>query len=119
MKTPTSVLLLLCLCVPAALVQSQVRRTEPIKVKIKTPKPAVERFRGTVQNFTPTAITVQDLKKFNLVRTFEFTPELQRKLQNRRIENGERVTVRYRKGSDVAVAVKGKVRKEGSPYTRR
>lgn len=93
---------------PAA---AQVREAAPIRVKVKTAKPKVDSFRGEVMNFTPSAVTVRDRHNQALLRTFSFSPELARKVENRRMENGDRVTVRYIRGNDTAVALKGKLRK--------
>ncbi len=113
MKTRTRDLLVVLLLAAPATTWGQVRQTEPIK--IKSPKPALSSFHGEVLNFTPVAITVRDPKNTTLVRTFEFTPELQRKLENRYLENGDRVTVRFVKGGDTAVKLKGKIRRQGPP----
>ena len=80
-------------------------------IKLKGPKQKTNSFRGEVLNFTPVAITVRDRGNFAKVRTFSYTPELTRKLENRRMENGDPVTVHYLRGSDTAVRLKGKLRK--------
>jgi hypothetical protein len=63
-------------------------------------------MRGTVLVFTPRAITIRDLKNFNFVRTFSFAPKLLPKMQKRHYKWGDRVKVKYFRGSDVAVSVK-------------
>jgi len=63
-------------------------------------------MRGTVMVFTQRAITIRDLKNFNLVRTFSFDPKLLPKMQKRHYKWGDRVKVKYLNGSDVAVRVK-------------
>ncbi len=97
---------------------AQVTTGQPVKVKIKAPKARHDTFQGEVMNFTNSAITVRDRKNFALLRTFSFSPELARKLENRRMEPGRRVSVRYIHGSDTAVALKGKIEKEKLPYAR-
>ena len=88
-------------------------------IKIKSPKKSgLEKFKGQVMNFTPVAITVHDLNNFALVRTFRFNPELERKLENRSMENGDKVTVYYLKGGDTAVKLKGKIRRQSSLYVK-
>ncbi len=110
MKTPTKKLLLALWLATAPTLFGQVRQQPTIK--IKSPKPAVEKFHGQVVNFTPVAITVRDPNNTTLVRTFQFTPKLEGKLANHYVENGDRVTVRYLKGSDMAVKLTGKIRKQ-------
>lgn len=109
--------LLVALChwaLPAA--GAQVSTGAPIKLKIKTPKPKLDSFRGEVLNFTPSAITVRDRENMALIRTFGFSPELTRKLENRRMEGGRRVTVRFIRGSDTAVELKGQLSKAESDH---
>ena len=114
MKRRTRVLLLVLWLGALAVPAQELPRTAPIK--IKSPKPALDRFKGDVLNFTSVAITVRDPNNTTLVRTFRFSPELERKLEDRYIENGERVTVRYLKGGDTAVKLQGKIRRQGAPY---
>lgn len=102
--------------VPA--LRAQVSTGKPIKLKIKTPKQKHDSFRGDVMNFTNAAITVRDRNNMALLRTFNYTPELARKVENRRLEPGQRVTVRYIRGTNTAVALNGKLRKEKLPYAR-
>jgi hypothetical protein len=45
------------------------------------------------------------------VRTFRFSPELERKLEGRHVENGRKITVRYLAGSETAVKINGKIQK--------
>ncbi len=90
---------------------AQVREAAPIRVKVRTAKPKVDSFRGDVMSFTPSAVTVRDRHNLALLRTFSFSPELARKVENRRMESGDRLTVRYVRGTDTAVALKGKLRK--------
>ncbi len=114
-----AVSLLICsLFCPSLPLWAQVTTGKPIKIKIKTPKPKRDSFQGEVLNFTPAAITVRDRKNMALVRTFSYSPELAQKLENRRMEPGERVTVVYLRGTETAVEVKGKIRKADLPLIR-
>jgi hypothetical protein len=115
--TMLSVVLLACAAVSAG---AQVTTARPVHLKVKTPKQKTDSFKGQVVTFTNAAITVRDLKNFASLRTFSFSPELARKMENRLIESGERVTVRYVRNSDTAVDLKGKVRKAGEdmPFVR-
>ncbi len=94
---------------------AQVSTGPTIKVKPKIPKPKLDSFRGQVVAFTPAAITVRHRKNQALIRTFSYSPELARRLENRSIENGDRVTVRFIRGTDTATELKGKIRKAGLP----
>ena len=88
---------------------AQVTTTAPIK--LKQPKVKIDRFKGTVVNCTPVAITVRSTADTNRIRTFSFTPQLTRKMENRRMENGAKVNVKYQHMTDTAVALKGKILK--------
>ncbi|MGB7622128.1 MAG: hypothetical protein WBN92_07235 [Terriglobia bacterium] len=63
-------------------------------------------MRGTVEVFTQRALTVRDARQMYVVRTFSFNPKLLQKMQNRSYRKGDRVKVKYLRGSDVAVEVK-------------
>ena len=87
----------------------QVTTSPAIKIKQKT---QIDSFRGEVVNWTPVAITVRDPKNSYTMRTFTFTPELTRKVENRHMEKGSKVTVKHRHMSDTAVSLKGKLLKQ-------
>jgi hypothetical protein len=82
------------------------------KVVYKQPKIKLDTFHGEVVNFTSKAITVRDPKNVYNVRTFDYSPQLEQKLQNRLMEKGAKVTVKYQTRSNVAVVVKGKIIKQ-------
>lgn len=63
-------------------------------------------MRGTVEVFSQRAITVRDEKQMYLVRTFSYDSKLQPKMQKRNYHKGDRVKVKYVRGTDVAVDVK-------------
>jgi hypothetical protein len=63
-------------------------------------------LHGTVEVFTQRAITVRDAKQMYVVRTFSFDPKLLHKMQKRSYKKGDRVKVKYLRGSDIAVEVK-------------
>ena len=85
--------------------------TATATVKLKQPKVKIDSFKGAVVNCTPVAITVRSANDANKIRTFSFTPELTRKMENHHLDNGAKVNVKYRHMSDTAVALKGKIRK--------
>jgi hypothetical protein len=63
-------------------------------------------LQGTVEVFSQHAITVRDAKQMYVVRTFSFDPKLLPKMQKRHYRKGDRVKVKYVRGTDVAVEVK-------------
>ena len=88
---------------------AQAQVTTAPTIKIKQPKPKIDKFKGEVLNSTPAAITVRDPNMTTTVRTFSFDPKLKQRMENRYIENGSRVTVRYIRMSDTAVGLSGKI----------
>ena len=85
-------------------VSAAAQTTPPPKAKTSHGRYAT--MRGTVQVFTLRAITVRDAKNLNLIRTFSFVPKLFKKMQKRRYKWGQRVKVKYYRGTDIAVSVK-------------
>lgn len=89
---------------------AQVTETAPIR--IKAPKPKVERFEGFVMNSTRGAITVRDKDNFNLVRTFNMgdrlRPRWERRYDSEPYQYGDRVKIDYIVGTDTAVKIKGR-----------
>jgi hypothetical protein len=77
-------------------------------IVLKQPKPKYDIYRGDVVNYTSTAITVRDPNNVYNIRTFQFSPGLRSKMENRTIEHGFRITVKVQHASDVAVALRGK-----------
>ena len=80
----------------------QVVTTKPIRVK--QPKTKAEKYKGVVVNWTPVSVTVRPIDSFTLLRTFSFSEALQRKVENRFMESGDRITVHWVKGTDTAHA---------------
>ncbi|PYV41614.1 MAG: hypothetical protein DMG06_16550 [Acidobacteria bacterium] len=64
-----------------------------------------DRFRGSVVVIGPKAITVKSEQNTYLVRTFNYTPQLERKIQSKKPSLGVKVTVHYLRGTDIAVKV--------------
>jgi hypothetical protein len=81
--------------------------TAPVIV-LKQPKTKYDTYRGEVMNYTSTAITVRDPNNVYNTRTFQFSPGLKSKMENRMIEHGFRIEVKVVHASDVAVALRGK-----------
>ncbi len=101
---------LLLLAVPAA---AQVSDSKPVQVE--APKPKKLRFKGEVLSVTRLAITVRSLENTNLVRTFTFSEKLAPKMAkqidaDRSYQHGDRVSVEYLDGTEVALKIKGKPR---------
>jgi hypothetical protein len=64
-----------------------------------------DKFHGTVVNAGPKAITVKSQDNMYRVRTFNYVPELEKKVQNKRPPAGKKVTVRYIRGTETAVSI--------------
>ncbi len=64
-----------------------------------------DKFRGTVVNAGPKAITVKSKENAYLVRTFNYSPPLEKKLQAGKPAPGKEVTVHYLRGTDLATKV--------------
>jgi len=88
---------------------AQVTTTKPIHVK--QPKVLTDKYKGVVVTWTPVSITVRPKESYTLLRTFSFDEALQRRVENRYMENGDNVTVHVRKGSETAVKLSGKIRR--------
>ena len=73
--------------------------------EISQGKSKSEKFHGTVVNAGPKAITVKSKDNIYLVRTFNYAPELEKKVRNKPPQPGKRVTVRYLIGTQTAVDI--------------
>ncbi len=62
-------------------------------------------FRGTVVAVGPKAISVKSLRNIYLVRSFNYSPELEKKILKKKPEAGRRVTVHYIRGTDQATKI--------------
>lgn len=99
----------------ARLVPAQETTGSTVTFKAKTVKPAkvkTDTFKGEVVRMNTVSIIVRDPKNSYLVRTFTFSPDLAKKLQNLigrgGYQPGDTVTVRYQDGTSVANVIKGK-----------
>jgi hypothetical protein len=64
-----------------------------------------DKFRGTVVHAGPKAVTVKSLDNIYLVRTFNYTPQLEKKINAKPPAAGKKVTVHYFRGTDLATKV--------------
>jgi hypothetical protein len=64
-----------------------------------------EKFRGTVVHAGPKAITVKSQNNIYMVRTFNYTPQLEKKIHSKPPVSGKKVTVHYLRGTDLAIKV--------------
>ena len=64
-----------------------------------------DKFHGTVVHTGPQAITVKSRENIYLVRTFNYTPQLQKKIHPGQPVSGKEVTVHYLRGTDIAVKI--------------
>lgn len=94
---------------------AQQNTAAPVTLKAKTTKPAkikMDTFKGEVVRMNTVSIIVRDPKNSYMVRTFTFSPDLTKKLQNLiargGYQPGDEVTVRYKDGSSEAEMIKGK-----------
>lgn len=67
--------------------------------------PKTDKFRGTVVNAGPTAISVKSETNIYQIRSFTYTPELKKKIDAKRPAQGKKVTVHYYRGTNIAVKV--------------
>lgn len=109
MKRLLSLLFAAIILGSGAVATAQVTMTAPIK--LKQPKVKLDSFKGTIINSTPVAITVRHYQDANHVRTFAFDAKLVRRMENRHMENGAKVVVKYQHMTDTAVALKGRILK--------
>jgi hypothetical protein len=66
-------------------------------------KSNTDKFRGTVVAAGPKAITVKSRQNPYQVRTFNYSPELEKKILHKKPTLGGPVTVHYVRGTDLAV----------------
>ena len=64
-----------------------------------------DKFRGTVVHAGPKAVTVKSQDNIYLVRTFNYTPQLEKKINAKPPAAGKKVTVHYFRGTDLATKV--------------
>lgn len=94
---------------PAQVVQGRTIRTP----RVRTEQSRIEKFHGEVLQMTRVSITVRDREDLNLVRTFTFDEKLAPQMatlidRDRPFQHGDKIEVRFRGGTDTAVAIKGK-----------
>ena len=65
-----------------------------------------DKFHGIVVKTGPKAITVKSEENIYLIRTFNYTSQLEEKLKKKSPQPGKKVTVTYVRGSDLATNVK-------------
>jgi hypothetical protein len=68
-------------------------------------KPRTDKFEGTAIVVGPKAITVKSRQNIYLVRTFHYSTQLEQKMLRRKPQTGQKVTVQYVRGSDLALKV--------------
>lgn len=101
---------------PSASAQVTTSKTVTVKAKtVKPPKIKLGIFKGEVIRMDTVSIMVRDPKNSYIVRTFTFSPEVAKKLQplidKGGYQSGDRVTIKYAQGSNVAQSIKGKASK--------
>jgi len=96
--------------VAAAGVPAQEQTAAPIKVK--APKPKVEKFKGEVLHANMIQIIVRSAKNEKVIRTFTYTPKVKEQIMKiidrGGYQTGDKVEIHHEAGSDVAIKIKGK-----------
>jgi len=77
----------------------------PITSAFATEKLKKDKFYGNVVSVGPKAISVKSKQNMYVVRTFNYTPQLERKIQQKKPAPGRQVTVHYFRGTDLALRV--------------
>jgi len=68
-------------------------------------KPKHDKFHGSVVNAGPKSITVKSEDNIYLVRTFDYSPQVEEKIKKKKPVPGRKVTIHYLRGTDVATKV--------------
>ncbi len=88
---------------------------KPIKIKEQKKKSTLEQFKGEVVSCTIVAITVRSEENERSIRTFTYSPEVSEKIlaiiDHGGYQYGDRVTIRFEPGGNVALRIKGKASK--------
>jgi hypothetical protein len=65
-----------------------------------------DKFHGVVVKAGPKAISVKSEDNIYLIRTFNYTPQLEEQFKKKSPQPGKKVTVTFVRGSDLATKVK-------------
>ena len=106
-------LLLTAGVVPAACAHAQqVDTSKPILIKQSELKVKRVKFTGYVQHMNNVQITVRSKHNELALRTFSYAPEIREKMQEiidlGGYQYGDKVTIVYEEGRDVALKIRGK-----------
>lgn len=82
-------------------------------IRIKAPKPQIQKFRGEVVHASSRQIIVQSTEDARFVRTFTYSPEVQKQMdklleRGNLYQAGDKVEIQHEAGRDVALKIKGK-----------
>ena len=77
----------------------------PITPAFANEKLKKDKFRGNVVSAGPRAISVKSKQNMYIVRTFNYTPQLEKKIQKKKPAPGKQITVHYLRGTDLALQV--------------
>ena len=98
---------------PGVSAQEGIDTSKPIVVKQKEPKVKRVKFTGYVQNMTNAQITVRSRDNELVIRTFSYSPEVRERIQEvldlGGFQYGDKVTIEYEMGKEVALKIKGKM----------
>ena len=103
---------LLCLALAPLGALAQVSTGKPIKVKSNAPKVKKLKLKGFVQTTSRVAITVRLQDEAGSLRTFQLALEAQdemlKVIERGGYQFGDKVTIEYAEGTEVALKVRGK-----------
>jgi hypothetical protein len=77
----------------------------PITPAFANEKLKKDKFHGNVVSVGPKAISVKSKQNMYVVRTFNYTPQLEKKIQQKKPAPGRQITVHYFRGTDLALRV--------------
>jgi hypothetical protein len=77
----------------------------PITPALANEKLKKDKFRGNVVSVGPRAISIKSKQNMYIVRTFNYTPQLEKKIQKKKPAPGTLITVHYLRGTDLALQV--------------
>lgn len=106
------ILLAALLALPGAMAaQEQVTTSRAIRLQ-RPPKPKVLKLKAEVIHANLAQITVRDRSNPMVIRTFAFTPEVEKKMEKiitgGGFRYGDRVEIHHQAGREVALRIKGK-----------
>jgi hypothetical protein len=95
-----------------AVTSTPLTQSAPAAANSQQPKPKTLKFHGVVMSFSTASITLRGQQNPREVQSFTFTPQLHDKvvalMKKGGYQNGDKVTVKYAEGTEVAIEISGK-----------